>query len=159
VVKAYSTSVGGGPFPTELFDADGEKLRDIGGEYGATTGRPRRCGWFDAVATSFSCWVNGFTGIAITKLDVLDTFETIKICTGYRIDGNLVTDLPDTAGQEQAEPVYEEVPGWMTDTTKARTWEELPKAAQNYVNRIAELTGAPVVFVSVGPERDQIIIL
>ena len=159
VVKAYSTSVGGGPFPTELFDADGEKLRDIGGEYGATTGRPRRCGWFDAVATSFSCWINGFTGIAVTKLDVLDTFETIKICTGYHINGELVTDLPDTAGQEQAEPVYEEVPGWMTDTTEARTWEDLPKAAQDFVNRIAELTGAPVVFVSVGPERDQIIIL
>jgi adenylosuccinate synthase len=159
VVKAYSTSVGGGPFPTELFDADGEKLRDIGGEYGATTGRPRRCGWFDAVATSFSCWINGFTGTAVTKLDVLDTFETIKICTGYHINGELVTDLPDTAGQEQAEPVYEEVPGWMTDTTEARTWEDLPKAAQDFVNRIAELTGAPVVFVSVGPERDQIIIL
>ncbi len=159
VVKAYSTSVGGGPFPTELFDADGEKLRDIGGEYGATTGRPRRCGWFDAVAASFSCWVNGFTSIAVTKLDVLDTFETIKICTGYMIDGELVTDLPDTAGQEKAEPIYEEVPGWMSNTTEARTWEDLPKEAQSFVNRIAELTGAPMKFISVGPERDQIIIL
>ncbi len=159
VVKAYSTSVGGGPFPTELFDAAGEKLRDIGGEYGATTGRPRRCGWFDAVAASFSCWINGFTSIAITKLDVLDTFETIKICTGYMIDGELITDLPDTAGQEKAEPVYEEVPGWMCSTTEARTWNDLPKNAQSFVNRIAELTGAPMKFVSVGPERDQIIIL
>jgi len=121
VVKAYSTSVGGGPFPTELFDADGEKLREVGGEFGATTGRPRRCGWFDAVATSFSCWVNGFTSIAVTKLDVLDSFETIKICTGYMIDGELVTDLPDTSGQEKAEPVYEEVPGWMSSTTEARS--------------------------------------
>ena len=159
VVKAYSTSVGGGPFPTELFDAEGEKLRDIGGEYGATTGRPRRCGWFDAVAAAFSCWVNGFTSIAVTKLDVLDTFETIKICTGYMIDGELVTDLPDTAGQEKAEPIYEEVPGWMSSTTEARTWSDLPKEAQSFVNRIAELTGAPMKFISVGPERDQIIIL
>lgn len=159
VVKAYSTSVGGGPFPTELFDADGEKLRAVGGEFGATTGRPRRCGWFDAVAASFSCWVNGFTSIAVTKLDVLDTFETIKICTGYMIDGVLVTDLPDTAGQEKAEPVYEEVEGWMCSTTEARTWEDLPAKAQSFVNRIAELTGAPMKFISVGPERDQIIIL
>jgi adenylosuccinate synthase len=159
IVKAYSTSVGGGPFPTELFDADGEKLRAIGGEYGATTGRPRRCGWFDAVATSFSCWVNGFTSIAVTKLDVLDTFETIKICTGYMIDGELVTDLPDTAGQEKAEPVYEMVDGWMSDTTGARNWDDLPEKAQTFVKRIAELTGAPIKFISVGPERDQIIIL
>ena len=159
VVKAYSTSVGGGPFPTELFDTDGEKLRSVGGEFGATTGRPRRCGWFDAVAASFSCWINGFTSIAVTKLDVLDTFDTIRICTGYMIDGTLVTDLPDTAGQEKAEPVYEEVEGWMCSTTEARTWDDLPAKAQSFVKRIAELTGAPMKFISVGPERDQIIIL
>ena len=159
VVKAYSTSVGGGPFPTELLNEEGEKLRAIGGEFGATTGRPRRCGWFDAVAASFSCWINGFTSIAITKLDVLDSFETIKICTGYMINGELVTDLPDTAGQELAQPVYEEVDGWMTSTTEARKWEDLPEQAQSFVNRIAELTGAPMKFISVGPERDQIIIL
>jgi len=159
VVKAYSTSVGGGPFPTELIDADGEKLRSVGLEFGATTGRPRRCGWFDAVATSFSCWVNGFTGIAITKLDILDTFETIKVCTGYIIDGELVTDLPDTSGQDKAVPVYEEMEGWMSSTAEARTWEDLPVKAQAYVKRLAELTGAPIKFISVGPERDQIIIL
>jgi adenylosuccinate synthase len=159
VVKAYSTSVGGGPFPTELFDAEGEKLRAVGQEFGATTGRPRRCGWFDAVAASFSCWINGFTGIAITKIDILDTFETLKICTGYMIDGELVTDLPDTSGQEQAEPVYEEMAGWMTSTADARTWDDLPPKAQAYVTRLAELTGAPIKFISVGPERDQIIIL
>lgn len=159
VVKAYSTSVGGGPFPTELFDADGEKLRSVGQEFGATTGRPRRCGWFDAVATSFSCWINGFTGIAITKLDILDTFETIKICTGYTIDGVSVTDLPDTSGQEKAVPVYEEMEGWMTSTAEARAWNDLPPKAQAYVLRLAELTGAPIKFISVGPERDQIIIL
>lgn len=158
VVKAYSTSVGGGPFPTELADADGERLRKTGEEFGATTGRPRRCGWFDAVAASFSCWINGFTGIAITKLDVLDTFETIKVCTGYRIDGNLITDLPDTIGQEKAVPIYETWEGWMTSTADARRWEDLPPKAQAYVNRLAELTGAPVAFISVGPQRDQIIV-
>lgn len=158
VVKAYSTSVGGGPFPTELTDADGEKLRTVGGEFGATTGRPRRCGWFDGVAASFSCWINGFTSIAVTKLDVLDTFETLNICTAYRIDGQLVTQLPDTEGQEKAEPVYETMEGWMTDTTNARRWEDLPKKAQAYVKRISDLTGAPLSYISVGPERDQIIV-
>lgn len=158
VVKCYSTSVGGGPFPTELLDANGEKLRSVGAEFGATTGRPRRCGWFDAVAASFSCWVNGFTSIAITKLDILDSFETIKICTGYMIDGELVETLPDTAGQEKAVPIYEEWEGWMTSTADARTWEALPPKAQAYLNRLAELTGVPAKFISVGPERDQIII-
>jgi len=159
IVKAYSTSVGGGPFPTELFDDDGEKLRKIGGEFGATTGRPRRCGWFDAVAAAYSCWINGFTGIAVTKLDVLDTFETIKICTAYTINGETVDYVPETALQDIAEPVYEEWEGWNCDTTQARTWDELPVKAQRYLKRIEELTGAPIAFVSVGPERDQIIIL
>lgn len=158
VVKAYSTSVGGGPFPTELLDAEGEKLRSVGSEFGATTGRPRRCGWFDGVAASFSCWMNGFTSIAITKLDILDTFETIKICTGYRVDGQTIDYLPDTAGQEIAEPIYEIWEGWMSSTANARTWDDLPAKAQAYVNRIEELTGAPIQFISVGPERDQIII-
>ena len=111
------------------------------------------------MATSFSCWVNGFTGIAITKLDILDTFETIKVCTGYMIDDVLVTDLPDTSGQERAVPVYEEMEGWMCSTAEARTWDDLTKKAQDYVKRLAELTGAPIKFISVGPERDQIIIL
>lgn len=159
VVKAYSTSVGGGPFTVELFDADGEKLRSIGGEFGATTGRPRRCGWFDAVAASYSCWINGFTHIAVTKLDVLDQFESIKICTGYKVDGQIIDYVPETAIQEIAEPVYETWEGWMCDTTAARVWEDLPKKAQKYVRRIEELTGAPIKFISVGPERDQIIVL
>ena len=158
VVKCYSTSVGGGPFPTELLDEVGERLRSVGAEFGATTGRPRRCGWFDAVAASFSCWVNGFTSIAITKLDILDTFETLKVCTGYLIDGEVVTHLPDTSGQEKAQPIYETWEGWMTSTADARTWEALPPKAQAYINRLAQLTGAPVKFISVGPERDQIII-
>lgn len=159
VVKAYSTSVGGGPFPTELEDEMGEKLRSVGGEFGATTGRPRRCGWFDGVAASFSCWINGFTSIAITKLDVLDEFETIKICTAYELDGEVTTNLPDTAGQERVRPIYEEMEGWLESTKEARSWEELPPKAQAYVRRLEELTGAPISFVSVGPEREQIIIM
>ena len=159
VTKVYSTSVGGGPFMTELFDENAEKLRSVGGEYGATTGRPRRCGWFDAVATEFSCWINGFTSIALTKLDVLDGFEKIKICTGYRVNGEVINYLPETAQQEIAEPIYEEYDGWMSDTSGARKWEDLPKNAQIYCKRIAELVGAPIKFISVGPERDQIIIM
>ena len=159
VVKAYSSSVGGGPFPTELLDSDGEKLRAVGAEYGATTGRPRRCGWFDAVAANYSCWINGFTDLAITKLDILDSFERIKICIAYRVDDTIVTDLPDTIGQEKAEPIYEEWEGWLCSTAHARTWEDLPIKAQTYVLRLAELVGAPIKFISVGPERDQIIIM
>jgi adenylosuccinate synthase len=159
VTKVYSTSVGGGPFMTELFDENAEKLRSVGGEYGATTGRPRRCGWFDAVATEFSCWINGFTSLALTKLDVLDGFEKIKVCTGYRVNGEVINYLPETAQQEIAEPIYEEYDGWMSDTSGARTWDDLPRNAQNYCKRLAELVGAPIKFISVGPERDQIIIM
>ena len=159
VTKVYSTSVGGGPFMTELFDEDGEKLRSIGKEFGATTGRPRRCGWFDAVATEFSCWINDFTALALTKLDVLDTFETIKICTGYMIAGEYYKHLPETALQELAKPIYEEHKGWMSDTTGARSWDDLPKEAQTYCRRIEELVGCPIKYISVGPERDQIIIM
>jgi len=158
IVKAYSTSVGGGPFTVELIDETGDKLRSIGGEYGATTGRPRRCGWFDGVAAAYSCWINGFTDIAVTKLDVLDTFETLKICTGYRVNDEIIDYVPETAMQEIAEPVYEEWAGWMSDTTKIRKWEDLPDAAKAYLSRIEELTGAPITYVSVGPERDQIIV-
>lgn len=159
VLKVYSTSVGGGPFPTELFDEDGEKLQRIGREFGATTGRKRRCGWLDMVGVNYSTWINGFTSLALTKLDVLDTFETIKICTSYLIDGKKVTDLPDTVGQEKAVPVYEEHQGWLCDTSNARKWEDLPENAQKLVNRITELSETPIKFVSVGPERDQIIIM
>lgn len=159
VLKAYSTSVGGGPFMTELFDADGEKLRDIGHEYGATTGRPRRCGWLDAVASDYSCWMNGFTELAITKLDVLDTFEKLKVCVGYMVNGERIDYLPETALQEIAQPIYEEFDGWMTSTENARTWEDLPENAQKYIKRIEELVGAPVKYISVGPERDQIILM
>ncbi|WP_320128242.1 adenylosuccinate synthase [uncultured Sphaerochaeta sp.] len=159
VAKVYATSVGGGPFMTELLDETGERLRISGGEFGATTGRPRRTGWFDGVAADYSCWINGFTGIALTKLDILDTFEKIKVSVAYRINGEIVKQLPETALQEIAEPIYEEYDGWMCDTSKARKWEDLPKNAQIYCKRLGELVGAPIKYISVGPERDQIIIM
>ncbi len=158
IVKAYSTSVGGGPFPVELFDAEGEKLREVGQEFGATTGRPRRCGWFDAVAAGYSCWLNGFTEIAVTKIDVLDTFRTIKICRAYTINGETIDYVPETSQQDIAEPVYEQWEGWQCDTTKARSWDDLPRQTKAYLERIEELTGAPVNIVSVGPEREQLLI-
>jgi adenylosuccinate synthase len=159
VVKAYSTSVGGGPFPTELHDEQGIKLQEIGREYGATTGRPRRCGWFDGVAIGYASWLNGFTGIAVTKLDVLDHFEEIQICTGYRLGGWLLDYVPDTATQALVEPVYEAWPGWLSDTSGCRAWDDLPGAAQAYLRRIEELARAPIRFVSVGPERSQMVVV
>ena len=158
IVKSYSTSVGGGPFPVELFDEDGEKLRSIGMEFGATTGRPRRCGWFDAVAASFSCWINGFTSIAVTKLDVLDTFERIKICKAYRVGDEIIDYVPETSLQDIAEPIYEEWEGWQCDTTGVRSWDDLPEKAKAYLERIEELTGAPIGIVSVGPRREQLLV-
>lgn len=157
VVKAYSTCVGDGPFPVELHDADGQKLRDIGGEYGATTGRPRRCGWFDGVAISYAAWLNGMTGLAITKLDVLDHFATLKICVGYQLPtGEVVRDsMPDTPVLNSVEPVYEEWAGWQTSTEACRRWADLPPQAQAYINRLSELAGVRVDYVSVGPEREQ----
>jgi adenylosuccinate synthase len=163
VVKAYSTSVGGGPFPTELHDNLGVKLQEIGREYGATTGRPRRCGWFDGVAIGYAAWINGFTGIAVTKLDVLDHFEEIKLCTGYRLrDGvgvRVLDYVPDTTTQDLIEPVYETWPGWQVDTSGCRTWDDLPQAARAYLRRIEELANAPIRFVSVGPERSQMVVV
>lgn len=159
VVKAYSTAVGGGPFPCELTDTDGERLRDVGKEYGATTGRPRRCGWFDGVSIGYASWLNGFTALAVTKLDVLDGFEEIRLCTGYRLDGETIDHLPDTPDLERVEPIYETWPGWMTPTRDVRTWRELPKAARAYLHRIAELAGAPIRYVSVGPGRGELVVL
>jgi adenylosuccinate synthase len=159
ITKVYATSVGGGPFPTELENEAGEKLREIGQEFGATTGRPRRCGWFDGVAIGYASWLNGFTGIAVTKLDILDHFEEIKICVGYKVGDQVLDHVPVTAIQEQVEPVYETWPGWQSDTTAVREWDDLPERAQAYLARISELAGAPIRFVSVGPERDQIIVM
>ena len=158
VAKAYSTSVGGGPYMTELFDEDGKKLRDIGHEYGVTTGRPRRCGWFDAVAADYACYMNGITDIALTKLDVLDTFEKIKVCTGYMIDGEYYKNLPETRLQERAKPIYEVFDGWMCDTTGCRTWNELPEKAKTYILALEKMLNTRITYISVGPERNQLII-
>jgi adenylosuccinate synthase len=158
VVKAYTTRVGSGPMPTELLDATGEALRKLGGEYGATTGRPRRCGWFDAVVVRHAAVVNGLTDLAMTKLDVLDTFDEILICTGYRVQGEVHDDFPyDLTLLEHAEPVYETMPGWRESTSSARSYHDLPEKARQYLERLESLTGVPIAFVSVGTTREQII--
>ena len=158
VAKAYVTRVGEGPFVTELTDETGEKIRQIGHEFGVTTGRPRRCGWFDAVAADFACYMNGVTDIALTKLDVLDTFEKIKVCTGYMIDGEYYSYLPETRLQEKAKPIYETFDGWMTDTTGCRKWDELPENARKYILALEKMMNTHITYISVGPERDQLII-
>jgi adenylosuccinate synthase len=160
ISKAYVTRVGSGPFPTELEDAAGEQLRQTGGEFGATTGRPRRCGWFDALVIKYAVRVNGLSGIALTKLDVLSAFETIKICTGYAYKDTFLTELPANLDVfEKCRPVYEEMPGWQSDITAARSFAELPEKARKYVKRLEELAGCPIVLVSVGPRRDETIML
>ena len=160
ISKAYVTRVGSGPFPTELLEETGEQLRQTGGEFGATTGRPRRCGWFDAMVIRYSVRVNGLTGIALTKLDVLSDFDTIKVCTGYTFQGKALETLPAALETfENCQPVYEELPGWRTDITGAQSFEELPENARKYVRRLEELAGCQIVMVSVGPRRDQTIIL
>ena len=160
ISKAYVTRVGSGPFPTELLDETGEQLRQTGGEFGATTGRPRRCGWFDAMVVRYAVRVNGLTGIALTKLDVLSDFDTVKVCTGYLYEGKMLESLPAALEVfENCQPVYEELPGWRTDITAAKSFEELPENARAYVHRLQELAGCQIVMVSVGPRRDQTITL
>jgi adenylosuccinate synthase len=161
VVKAYTTAVGSGPLPTELDDADGEALRDRGAEFGTSTGRPRRCGWYDAVAVRFSVRLAGYSSIALTKLDVLDGFDRILLARAYRDpdDGREWTTVPaSTAIYERLAPVYEELPGWQTDTTTCRSWGALPAHARTYVERLEELAGVPISHISVGPERAQMIV-
>ncbi|WP_225547204.1 adenylosuccinate synthase [Chromobacterium violaceum] len=158
VCKAYATRVGGGPFPTELDDAVGARLREKGGEYGTNTGRPRRCGWLDAALLRQSVRVGGIASLALTKLDVLDGMDELKICTGYRLDGVLRDDYPaGLAERGRIEPVYETLPGWQESTRGARSLDALPEAARAYVRRIAELAGAPVSLISTGAERDDVI--
>jgi adenylosuccinate synthase len=159
VVKAYTTRVGSGPLPTELEEPLQTKLRELGGEYGATTGRPRRCGWFDAVVVRYAAQVNGLTGLAITKLDVLDDFEELMICTSYRVAGDVTHEtFPyDLSVLDDARPVYESLPGWKSSTREARSYDELPAAARAYLARIEQLTGVPIAYVSIGTKRDQII--
>lgn len=158
VVKAYSTAVGEGPFPTELAGDAAEALRRRGGEFGATTGRPRRVGWFDAVAARHAHRLNAFTDIAVTKLDVLDEYERIPVAVRYRLDGRETADMPPTGLLERAEPVYETLPGWCGPTTSARSREALPRGALLYLDRIAELVGAPISMIGVGPERQATIL-
>jgi adenylosuccinate synthase len=158
VVKAYTTRVGNGPLPTEIEGALGEEVRRLGNEFGATTGRARRCGWFDAVVVRYATRVNGLTGLAMTKLDVLDTLDRIALCTGYEVDGELYTEFPgDLTMLDRAVPRYEWFEGWRSDTGAARTLEELPPNARRYLDRIQELVEAPIAYVSVGTRRDQII--
>jgi adenylosuccinate synthase len=159
VIKAYSTRVGEGPFPTELSDDMVSKLRDgRGREYGVTTGRPRRCGWFDGVIAEHSVRINGVNALVVMKLDVLDQMETIKICTGYQYRDSRISVLPASLKVlAECVPIYEEMPGWLEDTTQAKTWDSLPKNAQNYLNRISELSGSPIAMVSVGWRRDETI--
>ncbi|MEZ5778355.1 MAG: adenylosuccinate synthase [Paracoccaceae bacterium] len=160
IVKAYTTRVGEGPFPTELQDADGQRLGERGHEFGTVTGRKRRCGWFDAVLVRQTCAISGVNGIALTKLDVLDGFETLKICTGYEIDGTSYDYLPTAAAlQAIVKPVYEELEGWSQSTAGARSWADLPGAAIKYVRRIEELIQCPVALLSTSPERDDTILV
>jgi adenylosuccinate synthase len=160
ITKAYTTRVGEGPFPSELFDEDGERLGQRGHEFGVVTGRKRRCGWFDAALVRQSVKVNGITGIALTKLDVLDGFDEIKICTGYDIDGKIYDHLPANQRlQAKAKPVYETIDGWSETTMGARSWADLPATAIKYVRRIEELIEAPVALLSTSPERDDTILV
>jgi len=160
VYKAYQTRVGNGPMPTEDLGAMGTRLRDVGHEYGTTTGRPRRCGWFDAVAARYTVRLNGCASISLTRLDVLDDFETIKICVAYEIHGERVEIFPSNrVDLNAAVPVYEELPGWQTRTSDFRSFDDLPVQAQNFVRRIEGLIEVPAALVSVGPERNQAIIV
>jgi len=158
VAKAYTTRVGEGPLPTELFGDEGNRLRDSGNEYGAVTGRPRRCGWYDAVAIRYSVRINGLDALALTKLDVLDSLDTIQICTGYRCAGRVLTEFPsDVLRLAQCEPVYESMPGWSTPTRGVTEFSKLPDAARRYIARLEEISGVPAAIVSTGSDRAETI--
>ena len=160
IVKAYTTRVGEGPFPAELFDEDGDRMGERGREFGTVTGRKRRCGWFDAVLVRQTCATSGVSGIALTKLDVLDGFKTLKICVGYDLDGRLLDYLPTAADQQaRCQPIYEEMDGWDDITAGARSWADLPGAAIKYVRRIEELIQCPVAMLSTSPEREDTILV
>ena len=159
VIKAYTTRVGEGPFATELMDETGEQMRANGHEFGTTTGRPRRCGWFDAVIARYAVRVSGISDFAVTKLDVLTGFDTLKICIGYRVGEEIIREFPQSQKIfKKSQPVYEEMPGWNEDITHVRRFDDLPVAAKNYINRIEELTGVPATLVAIGPGREQTIV-
>ncbi|MGH7500057.1 MAG: adenylosuccinate synthetase, partial [Gemmatimonadales bacterium] len=158
VVKAYTTRVGNGPLPTEADAVDEERLRQLGGEFGAVTGRPRRCGWFDATVVRYATRVNGLTALAVTKLDVLDSFDEIPVCTAYQLGGEVCGEMPaEVESLGRVKPIYEVLPGWGRPTGHSRRLADLPSAARGYLDRLEALSGAPVRFVSVGTRRDQII--
>jgi adenylosuccinate synthase len=158
VYKAYCTRVGSGPLPTELHDEMGERIREEAQEYGTTTGRPRRCGWFDGVAARYSARINGFTGAVITRVDVFDGFPSLKVCVAYRLGDKEINYFPSSISElEKCKPVYEELPGWQVDTTGVRTWGDLPMEARNFITRLSELIGCPVNLACIGPERAQTI--
>lgn len=160
IAKAYTTRVGSGPFPTELSNSMGEFLRSQGGEFGATTGRPRRCGWLDLVVIKHAMRVNGLTSITITKLDVLSGLKKIKICTGYRLRGKSLKNVPNTVEDlEKVKPIYVEVPGWEEDLSKLTRWRDIPPAAKRYVEKVQKMLGIPITSISVGPGREQHIML
>jgi adenylosuccinate synthase len=158
VMKSYFTRVGSGPFPTELNNTIGEQIRKQGNEFGSTTGRPRRCGWFDIVAARYSVMINGIDEIALTLLDVLSGFETISVCINYHLDGKLLSEIPiNTNILERVSPIYIDLPGWDEDISNCKSWEALPQNAQNYVQKIEDLVGVPIKILSVGPSREQTI--
>ena len=160
IIKAYTTRVGNGPFPTELEGRQGEEIREMGGEYGATTGRPRRCGWFDGVVARYAMMINQVDALALTKLDVLDTLDEIKICTGYSYRGETINKFPsDCSVLDEAEPVYESMPGWKQKLSEITSKNDLPQAAKNYIKRLEEIVGVPMGLISVGPKRKETIIL
>jgi adenylosuccinate synthase len=160
VFKAYTTRVGGGPFPTELLDECGNLIRERAHEYGTTTGRPRRCGWFDGVVARYSAEINGLTSIAITRFDILDTFPTIKVCTAYKVGSTTYNRPPSNLALfEKCQPIYEELPGWQTPTSDIRSFKKLPPQARAYVRKLEELTGCPASIISVGPAREQTIVV
>ena len=160
IVKAYTTRVGSGPFPTELFDEDGERLRTIGGEFGTTTGRSRRCGWYDSLIARYAVRINGLTDLFLTKLDVLTGWERIPVCVAYEIDGNRVDELPSSQTDfHHAKPIYEFLPGWSEDISGAKTLKDLPANARAYVQYLESISGAPISAIGVGPGRDQTIVV
>ena len=160
ITKAYTTRVGSGPFPTEDDGPDGQRMGERGREFGTVTGRQRRCGWFDAVMVRQAGHTAGITGMALTKLDVLDGFETLKICTGYMVNGTELDYFPSNAAEQAAcTPIYEEMPGWSETTYGARSWADLPANAVKYIRRLEELTGMPVALLSTSPERDDTILV
>ena len=159
IFKAYTTRVGNGPFPTELFDQDGEKLQNIGKEFGATTGRPRRCGWFDAPLANYSIMINGFNEITMTKLDILDEFDEIKVCTEYECNGKRSKNLSTFINQfEDIKPIYTKVPGWKCSTVGIDSFNNLPKKAQEYIQYIEQILSIPIKHISTGPKRNDMII-